>query len=88
MPTKFTLLEPSLEMLKKMVRLATVQFCPHEMDGVEKHRECTHRDGNGTPPYLDYKCGLKNWGSYIVIQQMKEATIVVECHVLISNGKR
>ena len=59
MPTKFTLLEPSLEMLKKMVRLATVQFCLHEMDGVEKHRECTHRDGNGTPPYLDYKCGLK-----------------------------
>ena len=60
MPTKFTLLEPSLEMLKKMVRLATVQFCLHEMDGVEKDRECTHRDGNGTPPYLDYKCGLRN----------------------------
>ena len=33
----------SLEMLKKMVRLATIQFCLHEMDGVEKHRECTQR---------------------------------------------
>ena len=43
MPTKFTLLEPSLEMLKKMVRLATIQFCLHEMDGVEKDRECTQR---------------------------------------------